>query len=145
MPDFAQTLAQVEELLEENNEFLGDAPEEDAEPSNKEAELSTDALHLTTNGLNDDGNAACVIERYNVAHNEALGWLFYSGTHWDRDGANASIKKAIVETLKARIGAAMKHEEQDRWPAFFKYCAPTSGNVRGGRIPSSSDGLCCPI
>ena len=97
----------------------------------KETELNTNALHLTTNGLNDDGNADCVLRLHKMAHNEALGWLFYSGTHWNRDGANAAIVSAIVDTLKARIAAAMEYEEQDRWPSFFKYCNPSSGNVRG--------------
>ena len=44
---------------------------------------------LLTLGPHDEGNAHCVYLRHagRFAHNEAFGWLAYSGTHWLREGA----------------------------------------------------------
>ena len=42
---------------------------------------------LLGEGVHDEGNAQCVHLRYagHFVYTEALGWLYYTGTHWSAD------------------------------------------------------------
>ena len=48
-----------------------------------------------------------------VTFNEALGWLQYKNTHWQRENANKVVEDAIVDTLKARRVAAAKADNNE--------------------------------
>lgn len=64
---------------------------------------------LLTAGTHDEGNAQCTHQRHGKTflHNDAWGWLHYTGTHWTSEGAEAAVERAITETLEARIAAAV--------------------------------------
>jgi len=54
------------------------------------AKLSAeDTAFLLSAGLHDEGNAQCINRLYpgQSLWNESFGWLHYTGTHWESDGA----------------------------------------------------------
>lgn len=95
---------------------------------------------LLTQGLLDEGNAQCVHLRYagRFLHSDALGWLTHDKTHWTSDGAEAKLDRAIVETLSARIEAALKSGKADQYSDLIKKCIPASGKVQGAKHLFSS-------
>jgi putative DNA primase/helicase len=90
---------------------------------------------LLTQGLHDEGNAQCLKLRYpgKFAQNDAFGWLAYDGTHWTRQGAESRLDRAIVETLSARIQAALDSGQADKHGPLIKFCAPSSGRIQGAK------------
>lgn len=95
---------------------------------------------LLAQGNHDEGNAQCVNMRHNgrFIHSDALGWLAHTGTHWTSEGAEAMLDRAIVETLNARIDAAIKSGKADQHGDLIKKAIPTSGKVQGAKYLLSS-------
>jgi putative DNA primase/helicase len=95
---------------------------------------------LLAQGAHDEGNAQCVHLRHSgkFVQNEALGWLHFTGTHWTQDGAEAALDRAIVETLLARIDAALKSGKADLHKDLISKSIPTSGKVNGAKHLLSS-------
>lgn len=95
---------------------------------------------LLTQGAHDEGNAQCVNLRYNgrFLHSEALGWLYYTGRYWTLEGAEAALDRAIVDTLNARIEAALHSGKADQYSELIKRSIPTSGRVQGAKYLLSS-------
>lgn len=90
---------------------------------------------LLTQGLHDEGNARCVTLRYpnRFARNSAYGWLYNTGSHWVTEGAEEKLGLAIVETLQARIRAALESGQAEKQAPLIKYCAPTNARVQGAK------------
>lgn len=95
---------------------------------------------LLKQGAHDEGNAQCVSLRHagKFVQNDALGWMFYDGTRWVLDGAEAALDRAIVDTLTARIDAALKSGKADRYGELIKKALPTSGKVSAAKHLLSS-------
>lgn len=90
---------------------------------------------LVTQGLHDEGNAQCVLIRHRgqFIRNDAFGWLSYTGTHWTTQGAEAALERAIVDTLGARIQAALNSGKADKYSALIKFCIPSNSRVQGAK------------
>jgi len=81
--------------------------------------------------VDHEGHAQVVLRMHagRIAYNAAFGWLWYTGTHWERDAAEAHITRATVETLKARAIAGIKAEaDMDK---FVKKCSCDAGRITG--------------
>ena len=57
-----------------------------------------------TESADDEGNAQCVFALVGkrFAWCDAFGWMRYTGTHWETDGAESALDRAVVATLKQR-------------------------------------------
>ena len=95
---------------------------------------------LLTQGLHDEGNAQCLKLRYpgRFVQNDAFGWLAHVGTHWTRQGAEAALDRAIVDTLEARIQAALDSGKADKYGNLIKYSVPSNPRVQGAKALYSS-------
>src|SRR2546427_602527 len=64
---------------------------------------------------NDRGNALAVHSVFGThfLHCEALGWLCYSGSRWQREGAASEVQRAVTEVLHARYRRAGQHENTE--------------------------------
>lgn len=91
---------------------------------------------LLGEGQHDEGNAQCVNLRYNsrFSFSEALGWMQHNGTHWTHNEAESSVERAIVETLTARIDAALKSGAAAQYANLIKNCIPAAGRVQGAKF-----------
>ena len=90
---------------------------------------------LLTQGLHDEGNAQCVLIRHRgqFIRNDAFGWIRYNGTHWTTQGAEAALERGIVDTLGARIQAALNSGQADKHSALIKFCIPSNSRVQGAK------------
>ena len=90
---------------------------------------------LLKQGAHDEGNAQTVHLRYHnrFCHNDAFGWMHHTGSHWTTEGAEAALDRAIVETLGARIEAALHSGAADKHSELIKRCIPTAGKVQGAK------------
>ena len=90
---------------------------------------------LLTNPTHDEGNAQCVqaLHPNRFHYNESLGWLQNNGTHWTREGSEAVLERTIVLTLTARIDAALKSGQADKYSDLIKKSVPNSGRVMGAK------------
>lgn len=88
---------------------------------------------LLSEGASDDGNANCVVLRYRnkFTHNQSFGWMYYTGTHWTRDGAEAELIAAVTETLNARLLAAASSGQTEQYKHILTRCIPNDDKVRG--------------
>ncbi|MCB0081785.1 MAG: hypothetical protein KDE47_12680 [Caldilineaceae bacterium] len=95
---------------------------------------------LLTAGVHDEGNAQCTNARYagRFAYNDALGWMHHTGTHWDVDGADLSVDRAIVDTLTARMSAALATGQGEQYEKLIKFCIPNKSRVQGAKYLLSS-------
>jgi putative DNA primase/helicase len=77
-----------------------------------------------------EGHAQCVLALHpgRIAYNGALGWLWYTGTHWKAAGADAEILKLINVVLKARQLAAV---QADFGNEFIRKCSRDAGRAAG--------------
>lgn len=57
----------------------------------------------------DEGNARCFLALFpdQFCYSAAIGWMHWTGTHWERDEADAHIDNAVIATLKQRRMAAV--------------------------------------
>ncbi|MBI3942956.1 MAG: primase C-terminal domain-containing protein [Chloroflexi bacterium] len=86
---------------------------------------------LLAEGADDEGNAACLMQGLgaNFAYTDALGWLQYTGDHWETQGAEAELQLVMVETLKARrVAAVQATPPREKIVACSK---PSANNIRG--------------
>lgn len=106
-------------------------------PEEIEAERTKQSAEdaLLSMGAHDEGNAHCVFLRHagRYLHNEAFGWLAYSGTHWIRESAEARLDRAVVETLEARITAALTSGQADKLSELIKKSIPNNSRVQGAK------------
>ena len=87
------------------------APEAAVKP---ESAAPKNERYLLTLAADDEGNAACVMRRYEgkFLFCDAYGWMAYTGTYWRREGAEADLTGAVMETLKARRLAAVAADRE---------------------------------
>ncbi len=77
---------------------------------------------------NDLGNATCVAATRGAGflHTDAFGWMQWTGTHWQRDAAEAAVHGAVVDTLKARCILGAQTQNTD----LIKATAPSAKHTK---------------
>jgi P4 family phage/plasmid primase-like protien len=98
-------------------------------PSKEEASgLTEQERTLLSFDADDEGNAQAVNHLYGdrFLHCEAYGWMYYMGTHWEQENAEAQLERAIVDTLKRRRMLAVQAERE----SLVKATKPSAANVR---------------
>ena len=90
---------------------------------------------LLAEGAHDEGNAQCThkLHRGRFAYNDALGWMHHTGTHWDTDGADQTVDRAIVDTLGKRIQAVFASGKPQQYDQLIKACVPNRSRVQGAK------------
>jgi len=89
---------------------------------------------------NDEENAKLTLALHSdrFMFTGAWGWLQFTGSHWTPDGAEASVDRAIVKTLEARIQAALDTGEAETHEKLIKFCVPNASRIRGAKYNLSS-------
>jgi len=79
-------------------------------------------------GKHDYGNACFALEHAGAcfAYTDALGWLTWTGTHWDGDTAEAQVHGAMVDALQTRCTLALQQNDLDG----LKAATPTAKHTR---------------
>jgi putative DNA primase/helicase len=100
--------------------------------------------YLLTLGVSDEDNAECVNRRYagQFLYNDAFGWMYYTGTHWKREGAEAKVDRAIVDTIVARGMAAYKSGRANQYTDLIRKCIPNNARVQGAKALLQSKVYC---
>lgn len=95
-----------------------------ATPDNEQEEIWL----LVREGEADEGNAQTVAKLYGdqFAYVGPWGWLYWTGTHWARETAEAVLDRAVVRTLKARAKAAIELNRDK----VLRSSRPTATHVR---------------
>ena len=83
---------------------------ENLQPKNETREKK-----LLAFSADDEGNAQATLVLFpdRIVHCSAFGWMWYTGTHWTTEQAEAQVNRAIVETLKARGQLAFASATKD--------------------------------
>lgn len=88
------------------------------------------AEKLISFGAHDAGNAEAVMALYGerIAYTAGMGWLWYTGTHWESRVAEATINSWILETFqtRAKLSFSAKNGEPDN--TLFKASRPSASN-----------------
>lgn len=88
--------------------------------------------YLLTKDVYDEGNAQCTRIRYqqSILHSKALGWLYHTGAYWSMSESEAAVDRAIIETLIARMSAAVNAKRDNE---TIKKFVPSSGHMQGAK------------
>ena len=88
-----------------------------------------DEAYLLAEHEDDAGNGDAMVKRYGAhfAYTGALGWLQYSGTHYEAEGAEAAVYLAAEETLRARSAAAIAAGK--RFNGLLREATPTDRKI----------------
>jgi putative DNA primase/helicase len=80
--------------------------------------------------LSDHGNAEAFMHIYpnQFVYTETHGWLYYTGSFWESEGAKAAVKQATVETLRMRINTALRHQPMSS-DKLIRFCTPNTSRV----------------
>lgn len=91
--------------------------------------------YLLDEGVHDEGNAQCVLKRYDGSflNNDSWGWLHHTGAYWRREGAEAILERSITETLEARISAALGTGQAAQYESIIKKCIPNARTVQAAK------------
>jgi len=116
-------LVRTTERKGKDNDCDGDVVHEEHE------ELDRSFLFL---GAHDEGNAETVYRLHGkrFAFCESYGWMLYTGTHWERDGAELDLDRAIVDSLKRRRKLALDDGE---FADVAKSSTPHTSKVRSAK------------
>lgn len=76
-----------------------------------------------------EGHAQCTLVLYPdlFRHNDSHGWLHFNGTHWETEGAEQRVKRAITNTLQKRRELFASREQMKS----ANQCMSWSFNVNG--------------
>lgn len=87
------------------------------------------AMALLSQAADHEGHAQCTLILYPdlFRHNDSHGWLHFTGTHWDTEGAEQRVKRAITNTLQKRRELFAARENMKS----ANYCMSWSNNVNG--------------
>lgn len=86
-------------------------------------------------GANDEGNAQCVASRMRkrFLYNQALGWRYFQGTHWDGELAESRVWMGITRVLKERRKAVWNGRgpslEEGRAKDISRAAKPSARNI----------------
>lgn len=88
-----------------------------------------DEAYLLAEHEDDAGNGDAMVKRYGAhfAYTGALGWLQYTGTHYEAEGAEAAVYLAAEETLRARSAAAIAAGK--RYNGLLREATPTDRKI----------------
>ena len=89
-------------------EYTTSAPIEILELDDKTLQTGNILIEETPD---DEGNARCTLFLHNnkFLYTNEMGWLYYTGTHWTTDTAEAMVGIAVLDTLKKRRIEAVKN------------------------------------
>ncbi len=81
-------------------------------------------------GKHDLGNAYFAYQQdgKHVMYTDGLGWLFWTGTHWETDTAAARVHRIITHALKERCRIALAKEDTDT--DLLKAATPSARHTR---------------
>lgn len=84
---------------------------------------------LLSQAADHEGHAQCTLVLYPglFRHNDSHGWLHFTGTHWDTEGAEQRVRRAITNTLQKRRELFAAKEQMKS----ANYCMSWSNNVNG--------------
>jgi putative DNA primase/helicase len=101
----------------------------------QEAERKAAERVLLSLGVADEDTAQCVHLRFGkrFLHNDAFGWLRFTGSHWAPDDSDAKVERAITETLEARVAAASAADSSDAYAHITRRCIANSARVQGAK------------
>jgi putative DNA primase/helicase len=91
-------------------------PEKDhSSNGNGKAPRKESAKNLCAFSADDAGNGEAMHQLFGrvFAYNEAIGWMYYNGTHWKTDEGLARLTKAAIATLRQRRHAAVEAEMEN--------------------------------
>jgi P4 family phage/plasmid primase-like protien len=93
--------------------------------------LSAQEQTLLSFDADDEGNVQGLKYLYGdrFLHCEAYGWMYYTGTHWEREKAEAKLERAIVDTLQRRRLAAVQAGNE----SLVKAAKPSAHHVRSAK------------
>lgn len=88
----------------------------------------SDDQFLLAQGANDEGNAQSVYRLHgqHFLFTPAYGYLLYTGSHWETDGAEAALTDAVVNTLERRALLALRSGND----VLLRAAKPSATNVR---------------
>ena len=98
-------------------------------------EYYTDPGDYLLAGANDEGNAQCVASRMRkrFLYNQALGWRYFQGTHWDGELAESRIWQGITRVLKERRKAVWNGRgptlDEGRAKEISRAAKPSTRNI----------------
>src|SRR5947209_2931157 len=77
--------------------------------SNGKVSPKASTINLCEFSADDAGNGEAMHDLFgsSFVYNESVGWLYYTGTHWEKDEGSARLTKAAIETLRKRRHAAV--------------------------------------
>ena len=83
---------------------------------------------LVEKGKHDLGNAVYTHTLYGdrFLFNDGLGWLYWTGTHWSGDTAEAKVHGATVKALKQRCAVALQSDDVD----LLRAATPSAKHTR---------------
>lgn len=84
---------------------------------------------LLSQAPDHEGHAQCTLALYPdlFRHNDSHGWLHFTGTHWETEGAEQRVRRAITNTLQKRRELFAARENMKS----AQYCMSWSNNVNG--------------
>lgn len=87
---------------------------------------------LASQPPDDEGNAQCVhyLHGKRFLYTDEMGWLKYTGSHWESKGAEASLNRSIVDTLIQRRTLAVQANDEK----LVKGAKPSANNVKNARF-----------
>jgi len=110
------------------------APPEEGGQKNTRPPVRLEVSNETLNylGSHDEGNAQAMklLHGHSFCFCDAYGWMHYTGTHWERQGAEGRLERAIIATLKRRRKAGREEEVGH----VLKATELVAGNVRSTKF-----------
>lgn len=82
---------------------------------------------------NDAGNADAVCAKWNhtFRHVEQWGWLYWTGTHWETQGAEKVLFATVKVVLRERITQALNANlDPDALKSFYHACTPSTNRIK---------------
>ena len=90
---------------------------------------SNSSLDLNRFDADDAGNGDAMYQLFGhtFVYNEAVGWMYYTDTHWQADEGHARLMKSAIETLRTRRHAAVEADREN----IVKVTASNTQRING--------------
>lgn len=90
----------------------------------------TQKLDILQFGANEYGEAEAIRYVYDpyIVYSDVFGWMYWTGTHWTNEQAEAKINRMAFASFKARRRAALAAEDDSKTDAIAKSARLTATN-----------------